>query len=298
MTERRRPLLLLFLAAVLLWIAGCASSPPPSRPWLEAVALNERGIRAQEIGKNDVALALFAEALRLHASIENETGMIVALVNIARTHRLLGNLDDARQAAQRAAKMVREGMEEFSTVLFEQAKIAFAAGEHLAAKASAEAALASAGKDLLAARHNLLARIHFSTGELPAALRHAEQALGRGRAASNRGEEANAHRLLGEIRLAQGDADQAAHHFNAALTLDRQLGRSAAIVRDLIGLAEVSLLREERPAALAYLQRAASVSASYSSRQEGESPNSQLRELRGAIEASLHPPLSIGPADP
>ena len=121
MTEFR-PLLLLPLLLFFLSACGWTTPPPASRLWQEAVAHNERGIREQAQGNPEAALAEFAEALRLHSSIENERGKIVALVNMARIYRLQGDLEAAQQSAAQAAPLLQARPELTAEVRFEQAR--------------------------------------------------------------------------------------------------------------------------------------------------------------------------------
>src|SRR5690606_28695717 len=81
------------------------------------------------------------------------------------------------------------------------------------------------------------------------------------RATKDGGEEANTHRLLGEIHLLLGAHEEAKRHFSAALPLDKKIGRSGRIAQDLKGLAEAALQSGARSEAVRYLQRAQEVSA-------------------------------------
>ena len=257
--RRVAPMLLIALSC-LCW-GGCAGGAgkviPPSR--LQAIAHNQRGIQAQAGGRTDAALAEFSEALRLHSSIEHTDGMIITLINIARTQRLKGDLAAAGEAIERAATLLREPSDLAAELFFEKAKILLAAGNLPAAREWALRAGAAERGGAAGRAANLVAAISLRQVFLAEAREHAERALRLNTAEELAGERANSLRLLGEIHLAKGNSDKAGESYSEALQLDKELGLGRKIAADLRGLAGVARKKNDIEGAAAYDRRALTV---------------------------------------
>lgn len=271
---------LTILSLVALSWAGCAGSSgkgmAPAR--LQAIDHNQRGIEAEARGNGDAALAEFSQAFRLHGSIENRDGMVIALINIARTLRLRGDLASARQAIERASSLLQEHSALAPELSFERAKILLAAGELTAAHEWAVRAAAETGEGR-GRRLNLVALTLFRQG-LPAQAREqAESALGLNRASGLAGEEANSLRLLGEIELAQGRGDRATDFFNGALSLDKELGSGRKIAADLRGLGRAALTTGDLTGAIGFCRRALEVSLNNGDSASAADDMARLAEL-------------------
>ena len=257
----QRAVTLLLIALCALCLAGCAGTAKrvsPSR--LQAINHNQRGIDEQARGRMEIALAQFNEALRLHSSIENTDGMLVALINIARTRRVTGDLPSARQAIERACSLLPEPSELASELFFEKAKILLAAGDLAGAgEWAVRAEAAEKGADL-GRRVNLVGAILLRQGMPDEAQRQLERALKLNRGAGLAGEEANSLRLLGEIHLARGSDDSALACYQGALVLDKELGFGKKIAADLRGIGAVSMKKSDLPGAIGFYRRALEVS--------------------------------------
>lgn len=259
-TVRRAVTMLLVALPILCW-GGCAGkqAKPVSPSRLQAIGHNQRGVQAQAGGHGEEALAQFSEALRLQSSIENIDGMVVALINIARTQRLKGDLPAARETVERASLLFKEPSELASELFFEKAKILLAAGDLAAAKEWALRAEAAEKGGIRGGRANLVAAILWRQGLPDQAREQAEKALQLNRADQAAREEANSLRLLGEIHLTQGGNDRATDCYRDALSLDKELGLGRNIAADLRGLGAATR-KSDIPGAIGFYRRAMEVS--------------------------------------
>ena len=254
-----KALLLLLLAACL---GGCAGSrvKPVSPSRLLAMEHNRRGVEAASRGESDKALAEFSEALRLQSSIDNTDGMIVALINSARTQRLKGDPQSARPSVEHAASLLDEGSDLASELFYEKAKILLAAGELSAASQWAVRAEAAEKGDARGRRQNLVALLLYRQGLPDQAKAQLEQALQLNRQAKMAAEEANSLRLLGAINLVQASYEKAGACYREALILDKELGLGAKIAADMSGLGAVAAGRGDNAVAVGWYRRALEVS--------------------------------------
>ena len=103
-----------------------------------------------------------------------------------------------------------------------------------------------------------LAEGYLCVGRLDAATRLAQRALTASRQRSERGYEAQALRLLGEIALCgdDGDANRAESHFREALSLGEALAMRPLAARCHLGLGKVHRRKGSLPAASAHLATA------------------------------------------
>ncbi|GFO55647.1 hypothetical protein GMSM_26540 [Geomonas sp. Red276] len=273
--------LTLGLAALVLLIAGCGGGSfkrlPQAR--LDAVACTERGIAAQAGGHLDDALSQFGEALRLQSSIENREGMVVALVNIARTERLKGALVPAREAIDRAVSLLSESSPVASEVYFEKAKILFAAGDLAPAKEWALRAEGAEKGDAAGRMANLTALISLKQGLQDQARVEAERARNLNRSVSASQEEANSLRLLAEIALAKSEAKSARDLFGQALGLDKALGLGRKVAADLRGIARAAAVEGDNASAIGYYRRSMEASLNGGDRKAAADDMARLAEL-------------------
>jgi tetratricopeptide (TPR) repeat protein len=242
---------------------GCAGVAPAQNPTeRQAVSLNQRAARAYEQGDFRRAAALYEQALRLNASIENTGGIAANALSLARAHQAAGNAAAAHGAldqvlgdsplpftpAQRAEAQARK------------AQLYLDAGDAARAREWSDHALAScAGCAALPAILNLRARAALAAGDPSGALEWSAKALAATVDGRTR-ERANALRLTGEARLARGEHQTALAPLEQALELDRELGLQARIHSDLMALGSAQLQLGDRAKAREYFNRAHAVS--------------------------------------
>lgn len=257
----------LFLALLLLTaLAACASKvPAPANPRQEAaVQLNQRAQQAFQRGEWSTAEALYGQALRLDVALENEDGIALNLLNLARVQTAQGRYAEAQgwlqqlledkaltyPAPHRAAAAVQSGL------------LRLRAGDLAGARQRATEAEAHCGKDCPhgGAIANLRANIALQAGEGEEAVRWAELAQ---RQTRDQGgvEQANALRLLARARLAQGKFSEARSLLDTVLQTDKALGLPDKIREDLLLLAQTAGAQGQAAEAARYRERAARVAA-------------------------------------
>jgi len=254
---------LLSAAFIILTGSGCAGTRPTPLPSVMAEALrhNERGVRAEALGRPDVALAEFGEALRCYRSVEDREGVAAEIINISRTCRLRGDLGCAREFLAQAGAADVLSPHLAAELLFERAKLALAEGDLTTADRYARELLALQGEAAPASTHNLAGLILLRLGKPQDALREATIALRLAPGAGHRAEAANANRLLAGCHAAAGNRQQAEAAYDRALALDRELANPGKIADDLRGLGELAARYGDSDRAIAFFQRACTVSS-------------------------------------
>ena len=250
------------LAMILPTLAACASATPRQLPPLQlrAIRHNEQGVAAEQ--RRDIARAMaeFAAAYRLHSAIENQPGMITALLNTARLHRLHGEPAKAADAVELALPLAAATPDLAAEIYFEKAKLLLSLGKRADAISWVDRAIAAAPRGSRGRMVNLLAEIRLRESAWPAARALAEEGLKLTRETADQREEANALRLLAETALGERQFTEAGNRFTEALTIDKGLGLPAKIASDLRGLAQTAAGGGDSKAALAFWERAADVS--------------------------------------
>jgi tetratricopeptide (TPR) repeat protein len=247
-------------------LSGCGAAPPaPSKAELQTASLSQRAARANEQGDLRRAQALYAEALRVDTSVENADGIAMNQVNLAAVHQSSGDAEAAHRmldlaladaplpapAARRAEAAARKAQLYFgASDPARAAQWAQKAHEYCAERCAA-----------LPAILNLRGRIALAQRDPGAAIGWGTRALAAASTDELRTERANAHRLIGEARMARGEHQAAAPSLSQALALDQALGLGAKIELDLVLLARAQEALGNRAAAQDYISRAQAVSA-------------------------------------
>ena len=266
-----RPLPFRALAAVLLLcsiaclpLSGCSGPAPAARASRQGKRggvepAGPRGRGARQPRRRDLGVRGIAQVNR---SIEDFDGVAVALINLARVHRLKGELPPAKERIDDALRLVSPGSPLFPEAAFEKAKIDLAAGEpcrrreEWAGRPSGRIRGRSRGRML-----NLLARVLFLEGrtdEARLARRNGpggEPRVG-ARAARRRipcGCSATSPR-----RAATGKAPRRATSRRWRST--RSIAESRKIAADLRALGAAAAARGETERAIVFYGRAAEVS--------------------------------------
>lgn len=252
--------LLLFI--VLLPLAGCGGKSVTllSGTQQDAIKYNQRGIKAEARGDRESALDDFNESLRINGAIENTDGMVVALVNISRVNRYIGDIDAARRAIDRAIDLITPRSPLFSEVAYEKSKVSLQSKDLTDAREWAVKSIAAETGSKQGSRLNLLARILYLEGQFTEAGEKAKEALTLNRKAKLREEEANSLRLLGGIFTSTKRPGEALEAYKQALALDKALGKSRKIAGDLRGLALLHVSLNEPEQTMRLYQRAYAVS--------------------------------------
>lgn len=92
---------------LLLLSAGCSTNRPLTSPVAQAAeAAGRNGIEAEADGKPQAALTAFNRALNSYTAIEDNPGVALTLVNLARIERRQGELTSAVAHLDRALGLV------------------------------------------------------------------------------------------------------------------------------------------------------------------------------------------------
>lgn len=265
---------------LLLSLTACSGPAPRLAPVLkEALAHNRQGIEAQNRGEVAVAVREFSEALRLHASVEDQPGMIVALINLARLNRRQGLLPQAAAEIDQALTQLSETDALFSEAAFEKALVLLADGSLEEAGRWAQRVGEGERADQRGRRLNLLGRILLLQGDGGKGEGVVRQALALNESQDDPAETANSQRLLGQSALLGNRPEQAVDRFAQALTLDKAAGLSPKIALDLQGLASAAQLRGEVGETIDFLRRAYAVSLNGNDRAGASQSLQRLIEL-------------------
>jgi tetratricopeptide (TPR) repeat protein len=244
-----------------------------------AAARNRQGLSAEARGDRDGALAAFGESLKLHRSVEDFPGAAVALVNLARVHRLRGEIPLAKEKIDAADPLLPPGSPLFPEMAFEKAMIGLASGDLPAAKEWATRAVDTEKGDASGRMLNLLARILLLEGRSDEAQGRAEGALAANRNAGARGEEANSLRLLGDIATARMDRGRAGEFYAASLSIDKGIANSRKIAADLRALGALAAGAGDTGKAIGFYTRAYDVSVNGDDPREAASALLELARL-------------------
>jgi tetratricopeptide (TPR) repeat protein len=246
----------LLVAAVLL--AACGSPPKPApepRLRLQAQAIEASAARRFAQGDYSAAASHFAEAIRLHLSLDDASAAARNRLQLAQAFLSLGQAKEALAQTD----LVREDNLQVQALLL-QVQALLALNDVKAARLSlprleglCAASCAERGRVRL-----LQARTAWSEGDASLTLTQADAALPLLRAQQEEREVANAWRLVAVARLKLSDTSAALKAAQAALEIDRQLALPEKITRDWLLIGDV-LRRAGNPDAGAAYRRAQSV---------------------------------------
>jgi tetratricopeptide (TPR) repeat protein len=219
--------------AALLVLCGCGGGPlAPSRLAAEAVEFNQRGAAAYERRDLDGARAHYERALDINAGTDNAEGIALNALSLARVHQALREPETAHRYLERV-------LESGAAAPWRAEAAARKAQLHLAARELGPAAEWLARAEQLcsqcraqAAILNLGARIALAGGQPALALQRAARALQLATGDETRAERANAQRIAGEARMAQGDMEGAVLALRHALAIDQALGLAERVELD------------------------------------------------------------------
>jgi len=163
--------------------------------------------------------------------------------------------------ADTAARLTEHVPELRAEAWFEMAKTCLLQRDSAGALNWAEKALTLAEDGNRTQILSLLADIHLKEGALQKGAERAEEARKLARSSGDRHEEADALRILADIRLGRQEPAAAVEAYGAALVLDKELADPASIYADLKGLALATQQMGDTASAAGFLLRAADIAA-------------------------------------
>ena len=268
-----------------LQLGACVHPPGQQIPAREAAAIEANRRAEVYFRRGDLrnAVKFYTDALRISQSIEDVNGIAANSINLSIAYQQLGQHDAARASL---APLLETGALTFPPERMAQAALRRAVldlDEHRFESAASWANKAAehcgaSGCALSAAIHNVRGQLALDGSQLEAATQSAKAALEAAKSRGDRGETANALRLLGQISIRAKDGTAAHAAFTAAYDIDRELAQSHKLYVDLIGLGNAARLRGEPAQARSYYERAAAVG-------EADRDSRAAAEARALIQA-------------
>lgn len=229
----------------------------------QATDFNQRAERAFQRGEYQAAAGLYENALQLDVAIENENGIAINTLNLARVNIVLGNSDLAQRlldrlledrALQYASSYLAEAAVQKSLLHLQQ-------DDATGATLWAEKAATWCEDDcrISGVIDNVRAGIALRANDANKALQLGERA-----ASANSEmplERANALRLMASARLMKNEADVALRLTGEALLIDKTLGLPDKIRQDLLLAAQAHEKLGQSELAAQCRERAARIAA-------------------------------------
>jgi tetratricopeptide (TPR) repeat protein len=272
---------ILFTLIVVLATA-CATPKPPPEP-LAKSRLAEAEARAAALARSGdypAAAKFYGDALRMATALENADAIAANAINLSVVEQWLGRNDEARKAL---AAVLDDPRTPFSERRRLQAELRRAILElsvnNVGAAAvwagQAERRCAGLSCEYAATLLNVRAQVELQSSRAAEAERLATAAAEH--AGSNPSERANALRIMGRARQAQGQPAAAIEPLQRALALDRELGDPRKILADLSELSRAADAAGDTRAAHDYRERSLAVSRAMS---DGKSTSEMEALLR------------------
>lgn len=248
----------------LVLLSACGSVEELRSARLEqATEFNQRAQRAFQRGEYQAAATLYEQALQIDVAIENESGIAINTLNLARLNRILGNTDLAQRLLERLLedKALNYAPAHLAEAAVQKALLLLQQNDIEGASLSANKAAAYCSKDcrISGVIDNVRAGIALRKNEADSALQLSE------RAASANGavplEQANSLRLMASARLLKNEPDAALKVLEQALSMDKLLGLPEKIREDLLLFAQAHEQLGQVAQAAHYRDRAARIAA-------------------------------------
>ncbi|MDD5058339.1 MAG: hypothetical protein PHQ60_10740 [Sideroxydans sp.] len=247
-------------------LSACGSKAPVARSARQeqAIEFNQRAQRAFLRGEYQTAAGLYENALLLDAAIENEEGIAINLLNLARVNQTLGKPALAQQYLDRllGEKALKFPSAQLAAAATQYGLIRLQAGDVVTAKIWADKAAEYCASDCKSSGviANLRANIAIQSNDKEQALSWSERAV-----SANKGESqveyANALRLLAQSRLLRQEFALALPLLEEALAIDKTLGLPEKIRQDLLLSAQAQGKLGRAEMAVQYRERAARIAA-------------------------------------
>ena len=243
---------LVVLLALLL--GACGSTPKPVDPPRLRAALEAEsdGAKRYERGDYVVAARRFAEAAKLHASIDDATGVARNRLHLARVELVLGRDEIALALLDATESGGDPGVALDIRMLKAQAQLGLGRRDAARDSLAAAAALCTGASPRAASLHLLQARHALAEKRAADALAHADAALKLLQGKDDAAEIGNAWRLIAASRHASGDAAGGLVAARTALDIDRRLALPEKIARDWLLIGDIQRGQAVAEASAAY----------------------------------------------
>jgi tetratricopeptide (TPR) repeat protein len=254
-----------FALSTFIMLAGCAASNQVILSSQREATANANGRALRYFTQGDFAGARVQaqRALDAAASVEDEDGIASSLLNISLIEQRLGHPQSARQAVDR---MLLDSDLNFSAkskseAALRRAVLAIDDGDRLLTEQLLRQVEKFCPSDctLQGKVANLRAQMAIEEGRMQEAVAQAELGLKASRERNDAEEEANALRLGANAMVHIGNADGAAKRLEEALLIDKSLGLSRKLFRDLLLLGLAAKRSQQAEVAIRYWRRAREV---------------------------------------
>lgn len=202
----------------------------------QATDFNQRGQRAFQRGEYQAAATLYESALQLDVAIENENGIAINTLNLARVNLVLGKTELAQRLLDRLLedKALRYAPQHLAEAAVQKALLRLHESDAAGAAQWTDRAAAFCESDCRIAGviDNVRAGIALREKDADKAMQLSERA-----ASANSGvplEYANSLRLMASARLMRNEPDAALRLSEEALLIDKSLGLPEKIRQDLL----------------------------------------------------------------
>ena len=250
--------------------AGCGSKPvaapaqTSSQSHSKLADAEGRAAALMRAADLEGAARQYGEAARIAATVENADAVAANSINQSIVYQWLGRDADARDALSRVLDDPRRPFPERRRLQAElrRAIVDLALQNPASAATFAERAekRCAGNCEYVATILNVQAQIALESSRAADAEQLAARAAERARSRNDRGEQANALRILGKSRRLQDNAKGAMQPLEQALAIDRDLADPRKILADLTELSLASSAAGNRDAAKDYYERAVTVS--------------------------------------
>jgi tetratricopeptide (TPR) repeat protein len=261
---KRRAAQSLMVCTLVLFV-GCASTVEAPRSVKQEANADANGRARRLYIQGDYAGALLQarRAYEAAASVEDEDGIAESLLNRSMIEQQLGHHEEARQLVDRilAGSGLVFSAKSKGEAAFRRAVLAANDRDHgLCEQLLRQVEIVcTAGCTLLGKVANLRAQLAIEDGQFQNAVALAERGLVESRAHQDAQEEANALRLGANAMVLLGNVDLATVRLNEALLLDKRLGLSRKVYRDLFLLGIAAQRGQQEDVARGYWLRAREV---------------------------------------
>jgi tetratricopeptide (TPR) repeat protein len=229
----------------------------------QATESNQRAQRAFQRGEYQAAAALYEQALQIDVAIENENGIAINTLNLARVNQVMGNSDLAQRLLNRLLedKALHYAPTHLAAAAAQKALLRLQENDAAGATVWADKAADWCGSDcrLSGVIDNVRAGISLRTNDADRALQLSERAASANSAVPL--EHANSLRLMASARLLKNEPDAALKILEQALGMDKSLGLPEKIRQDLLLFAQAHEKLGQTGLAARYRDRAARIAA-------------------------------------
>ena len=275
------------LLVLLALAAACGSKPvaPPAQSSSQSNSkladAENRAAALMRAGDLEGAARQYGEAARVAATVENVDAVAANSINQSIAYQWMGRDADARDSLSRVLDDPRRPFSERRRLQAElrRAIVDLALQNPVSAATFAERAekrCPNLSCEYAATILNVQAQIAFEGSRAAEAEQLATRAAERA-GSRDRAERANALRMQGKARRAQGNAKEAIPPLEQALAIDRDLADPRKILADLTELSLSSSAAGNRDAAKDYYERALTVSAALGDKRGLAEMEAQLR---------------------